>query len=119
MPMPRDVGVIDLMLAVPGENSDQFYDWIKPMLMDKESHEQFSMPAQYMFKDIPDTGRQDDYIAYTLEQMDKHGIERAMIGVGKFSEANAEALRRHPDRFFGSYEANPNKGMDEVRTIVA
>jgi predicted TIM-barrel fold metal-dependent hydrolase len=39
--------------------------------------------------------------------------------VGKFSDVHAEALRRHPDRFFGAYEANPNNGMDEVRTIVA
>ena len=89
------------------------------MLMDKESHEMFKMPAQYMFKDIPDSGKQEDYIAYTLQQMDKHGIERAMIGVGKFSDVHAEALRRHPDRFFGAYEANPNNGMDEVRAIVA
>ena len=89
------------------------------MLLDKESHEMFKMPAQYMFKDIPETGKQEDYIAYTLAQMDKHGIEKAMIGVGKFSDVHAEALRRHPDRFFGSYEANPNNGMDEVRTIVA
>ncbi len=53
MPMPTDIAVIDLMLAVPGEDSSQFYEWIKPMLMDKESHEMFKMPAQYMFKDIP------------------------------------------------------------------
>jgi predicted TIM-barrel fold metal-dependent hydrolase len=119
MPMPRDVGVIDLMLAIPGEDNSHFYDWIKPMLMDRESHDIFSMPAQYMFRDIPDTGKQDDYITYTLEQMDKHGIERAMIGVGEFSGMQAEALRRFPQRFFASYEANPNRGMDEVRRIEA
>lgn len=119
MPMPRDIGVIDLMLGIPGEDSSRFYEWIKPMLMDRESHEMFSMPAQYMFKDIPDSGRQEDYIAYTLEQMDKHGIEKAMIGVGRFSELQNEALRRHPERFFGCYEANPNRGMEEVRAIVA
>jgi predicted TIM-barrel fold metal-dependent hydrolase len=119
MTMPSNIKVIDLMLSVPGEDNSQFYDWIKPMLMDKESQETFSMPAQYMFKDIPDSGKQEDYISYTLEQMDKHNIERAMIGVGKFGDVNAEALRRHPDRFFGSYEANANRGMEEVRTIVA
>jgi uncharacterized protein len=119
MPMPTDVGVIDLMLSVPGVDSSQYYDWIKPMLMDRESHEMFNMPAQYMFKDIPDAGDREDYISYTLEQMDKHAIERAMIGVGKFGDVHATALRRHPDRFFGSYEANANLGMEEVRTIVA
>lgn len=118
MAMPRDIGVIDLMLGIPGDNSDQFYEWIKPMLLDRESHELFKMPAQYMFKDLPETGEQDDYIAYTLAQMDKHGIERAMISVG-FNELQEEALRRHPDRFFASAEANPNRGMEEVRRIVA
>ena len=119
MPMPKDVGVIDLMLAVPGDDTSHFYEWIKPMLMDRESHEMFKMPAQYMFKDIPETGKQEDYIAYTLAQMDKHNIERAMIGIGRHSDVHAEALRRHPERFFASYEANPNNGMEEVRAIVA
>lgn len=118
MPMPTDIGVIDLMLAIPGDDNSSFYDWIKPLLLDRESHEQFSMPAQYMFKDIPDTSGEVDPIAYTLAQMDKHGIERAMIGLG-FSELQEKALRAHPDRFFASYEANPNRGMDEVRKIVA
>ena len=119
MPMPTDSKVVDLMLSVPGEDQEQYYDWIKPLLMDRESHEMFKMPAQYMFKDIPDTGRQEDYISYTLDQMDKHNIERAMICIGKFGSVHAEALRRHPDRFFANYEANANNGMDEVRTIVS
>ncbi|HAN26916.1 MAG TPA: amidohydrolase, partial [Haliea salexigens] len=119
MPMPTDIGVIDLMLAVPGDDNSNFYEWIKPMLMDKQSHEMFKMPAQYMFKDIPQIDGQDDYVAYTVAQMDKHNIERAMIGVGPYAEQHKEALRRFPDRFFACYEANPNNGMDEVRTIVA
>ena len=89
------------------------------MLMDKQSHEMFKMPAQYMFKDIPQIDGQEDYVAYTVAQMDKHNIERAMIGVGPYAEQHKEALRRFPDRFFACYEANPNNGMDEVRTIVA
>ena len=60
MPMPKDIGVIDLMLAIPGDDSSTFYDWIKPLLMDRESHDLFSMPAQYMFKDIPDTSNKGD-----------------------------------------------------------
>jgi predicted TIM-barrel fold metal-dependent hydrolase len=39
-----------------------------------------------------------------------------MIGL---SHGQSEAaLAAHPDRFFGSYHANPNRGMDEVREIV-
>ena len=117
MPMPSEIGIIDLMLAIPGDDNSSFYDWIKPLLLDRESHDMFNMPAQYMFKDIPDTGKHEDYIAYTLQQMDKHGIARAMIGLG-FSELQESALRQHPNRFFASYEANPNRGMEEVRKIV-
>jgi predicted TIM-barrel fold metal-dependent hydrolase len=48
--------------------------------------------------------------------MDAFGIEKAMIGVQH--DISQRAIREHPDRFFGSYHANPNRGMDEVRDIV-
>ena len=91
---------------------------MKPLLMDEESRTMFKMPAQYMFKDIPDTGKKEDYVAYTVEQMDKHNIQIAMLGIDDHNEVAKEALRRHPDRFICSYEANPNNGMEEVRKIV-
>ena len=90
---------------------------MKPLFLDEESQRVFEMPAQYMFKDMPKAGKQDDYIAYTVAEMDKHGIERAMVGVDDDNAITREALERHPDRFFGSYNANPNRGMDEVRKI--
>ena len=101
MAMPTDIKVIDLMLSVPGEDNSQWYEFMKPLLMDEESRNMFKMPAQYMFKDIPDSGKKEDYIAYTVEQMDKHNIERAMLGVDDHNEI-----------------ANPNNGMDEVRKMV-
>jgi hypothetical protein len=109
---------VDLMLSVPGEDNSQWYEFMKPLLMDEESRTMFKMPAQYMFKDIPDTGKKEDYIAYTIEQMDKHNIERAMLGIDDHNEVAKEAYKRHPDRFFTSLEVNPNNGMDEVRKIV-
>ncbi|WP_373081543.1 amidohydrolase family protein [Zhongshania sp.] len=118
MAMPNDIKVIDLMLSVPGEDNTQWYEFMKPLLMDEESRTMFKMPAQYMFKDIPESGKKEDYIAYTIEQMDKHNIERAMLGIDDHNEIAKEALRRHPDRFFCSLEVNPNNGMDEVRKMV-
>ncbi|MAY39349.1 MULTISPECIES: amidohydrolase family protein [Spongiibacter] len=118
MPMPSDIKVVDLMLSVPGEDNSQWYEFMKPLLMDEESRTMFKMPAQYMFKDIPDTGKKEDYVAYTVEQMDKHNIQIAMLGIDDHNEVAKEALRRHPDRFICSYEANPNNGMEEVRKIV-
>ncbi len=118
MAMPSGIPVIDLMLSVPGEDNSHWYEFMKPLLMDEESRNMFKMPAQYMFKDIPDSGRKQDYIAYTLAQMDKHNIQRAMLGIDDQNEVAKQALQRHPDRFFCSYEANPNRGMDEVRKLV-
>jgi uncharacterized protein len=117
MGMPRDIGVIDLMLNIPGADNSGWYEFMKPLLLDDESRHQFKMPAQYLFKEIPEAGDQADYVAYTLAQMDAVGIERALVGVGPDQPANTDALRRYPNRFIGSYHANPNRGMEEVRAI--
>ena len=76
MPMPTDVPVIDLMLAVPNDDTSNFYDFIRPLLMDEQSRQMFKMPAQYMFKDLPKVGKRDDYIAYTLEKMDEFNMKK-------------------------------------------
>lgn len=117
MAMPADIKVIDLMLNVPGDDNSEWYEFMKPLLMDEQSRQMFKMPAQYMFKDIPDTGKKEDYIAYTIEQMDKHNIQLAMLGIDDANDVAKEALQRFPERFVCSYEANPNNGMDEVRKI--
>lgn len=117
MTMPTNIQVIDLMLNIPGEDNSGWYEFMKPLLLDEESRKVFEMPAQYLYKDIPKAGKQDDYIAYTIAEMDKYGIERAMMGVDDDNEIVKTALTRHPDRFFCSYHANPNNGMDEVRRI--
>ncbi len=118
MGIPAGIGVVDLMLQIPSDDFSSNYEFLKPLLLDQESREQFRFPAQYMFKDVPKTGRAPDYVRYTLDQMDAHGIERAMIGVG-IGEADARrALKEHPDRFFGSFEVNPNLGMEGVRALV-
>ena len=118
MGMPTDIGIIDLMLAVPNNDTSNYYDFIKPLLMDEQSRAMFKMPAQYMFKDVPKTGVQDDYIAYTVAKMDEFGIEKAMLGVDETQYfTQNEAVKRHPDRFFACYDCNPNNGMEEVRKI--
>lgn len=117
MTMPTDIKAIDLMLNIPGDDNSEWYEFMKPLLMDEQSRQMFKMPAQYMFKDIPNTGKKEDYIAYTIEQMDKHNIEMAMFNIDDDKENSKEALKRYPDRFICSYEANPNNGMDEVRKI--
>ena len=118
MAMPRDIGIIDLMLGIPSPDQPSTYDFMKPLFRDKQSLEQFEFPVEYMFKDVPQTGRQEDYIKYTLEKMDQHGIEKALIGVSLDNEVSVKAVRQHPDRFIASGHADPNQGMDGVRRIV-
>jgi predicted TIM-barrel fold metal-dependent hydrolase len=117
MAMPTDIKIIDLMLSVPSEDNSGWYESMKPLLLDRESRDVFSMPAQYMFKDVPQAGNRDDYVAYTVAQMDKHNIERGMLQVDDHLETAKEALRRFPGRFIACYEANPNLAMEEVRKI--
>jgi predicted TIM-barrel fold metal-dependent hydrolase len=111
---------IDLMLNIPGEDTSSWYEFMKPLFLDRESREVFAMPAQYMFKDIPKVTDVPggDYVAWTVGQMDRFGIAKAMVGVDGTNTPNLDACKRYPDRFFASYQGNPNRGMDEVRNIV-
>jgi predicted TIM-barrel fold metal-dependent hydrolase len=115
--MPKDIGIIDLMLGIPSPDPKPAYDFMRPLFRDAESLRSFEFPVEYMFKDVPKTGRREDYIKYTLEEMDKYGIERALIGVSSGDATSAQALRRHPDRFLPSCGVDPNQGVDALRHI--
>ena len=108
MPDLPEVPVIDLMLGIPDENFHEHYGFLKPQLRDDGS-KTLVMPAGYMFKDVPVAGKRDDYIAYTLEQMDRHHIERAMIGV--------DPTRVRSDRW--PVRPGSNRGRTSRRTIRA
>ncbi|MCZ6805797.1 MAG: amidohydrolase family protein [Deltaproteobacteria bacterium] len=117
MPIPSGLKAVDLMMNIPDGDPTAWYEFIKPLLLDEESRKVFKMPAQYMFKNIPEISEQEDYVAYALAEMDKWGIEKAMLGISGPNSSNLDACRDHPNRFFSSYGANPNNGMEEVRTI--
>jgi len=117
MPIPSGLKAIDLMMNIPDGDPTAWYEFIKPLLLDEESRNVFKMPAQYMFKNIPQIEDQKDYVQYAITEMDKWGIEQAMLGISGPNSTNLEACRKHPDRFFASYGANPNNGMEEVRKI--
>jgi hypothetical protein len=54
MTLPRNVKIVDLMMAIPvSETNQEWYRQFAPLLMDAESREQFKMPAEYLFKDVP------------------------------------------------------------------
>jgi predicted TIM-barrel fold metal-dependent hydrolase len=118
---PGHIGAIDLMIAPPFREAKRTYTFLRANLRDRESLEDFEFPAQYMFKDVPHPEPGGDAVKFLLGQMDTYGIDKGMLGVS-FREGPSgdalRALREHPDRFFGSYEVDPNAGMDGVRDLV-
>jgi len=50
--------------------------------------------------------------------MDHFGIDKAMVGLGFEDTSSSRAIRDHPDRFFGSFNIDPNRGMDGIRDLV-
>tara|TARA_B100001248_G_scaffold60549_1_gene41614 strand:+ start:144 stop:1010 length:867 start_codon:yes stop_codon:yes gene_type:complete len=109
MSINKDIFTVDLMLGIPEqEDRSDWYTFMEPLLRDEESKSMFKMPAQYMFKDIPETGSHDDFIKYTLDQMDKFHINMAMVGFHESSEVKIKAGKDHPNRFFFDMPVNPN-----------
>ena len=118
MAYPSDIGVIDLMLGFPIDDRRAHYEFMKPLLHDKESAEDFEFPAQYMFKQPPHFEEKPDKVGHLVELMDKFGIDKGMVGARRVGDLGYEAIQRYPDRFFGSLEVDPNAGMDGVRDLV-
>ena len=112
---PVGLPVIDTMIAFPHEGTAQ-YDFIRKQTKDRESKEDFEFPVEYMFKDVPRGLPTDDPVSLLLQQMDRFGIEKAVIGVG--DDAAELALKTFPDRFVPSGAiADPNDVMGSVNAI--
>ena len=118
MGMPAGIGIIDTMMGTRAGSSasQQAYAFLKPQLKDAGSAA-MEMPAEYLFGEVPYRGDEPPQGApLLLPAMDAWGVERALISVS--NDSAEDALRRHPDRFVGSYEFDPNRGMDGVRDVV-
>lgn len=56
-------------------------------------------------------------LAAALAELDRFGVERAGIDVDEDPELARAALAAHPQRFFARCEADPQRGMDELRRL--
>ena len=118
MSYPDTIKIVDLMMGIPvSETNQEWYDSFMPMLKDKESIDQFKMPAQYMFRDVPQLEKTDDYVTFLVGEMDKYNIDIALVGYFEGSEAAVAAKKSHSDRFIFDFPVDPNQGMDAVRAI--
>ena len=130
MAMPSNIAIIDTMMGTRAGATakEQNYAFLRQgQLKDTES-QQMNFPAQYMFKDVPFSDQSRNAggpveeppqgADLLLPEMDKWGVERAMVGVSPANVIAQKTLADHPDRFFGAYEFDPNKGMDEIRMLI-
>jgi predicted TIM-barrel fold metal-dependent hydrolase len=97
MGFPSDIDVVDTMIWFPSEATA-------------------AAKVGYLFSDDLALPEGRGPVEYTLEQMDRHGIGRAVVDVD-LDPIGAGALAAHPDRFIGSCVVDPNQGMDAVRKI--
>ncbi|SFR89921.1 amidohydrolase family protein [Sphingomonas jatrophae] len=110
--------VIDLSLNIPVSLSNtEWYAPFLPLLRDAESRESFKMPAQYMFKGIPDLSKIDGFTDHTFALMDRFGIEIAMMGFNEGSPVTADVAARYRHRVLFELQIDPNRGVEEVRRI--
>jgi predicted TIM-barrel fold metal-dependent hydrolase len=111
-------GVVDLLIGVPAPTAEQAekYQRYLASLRDRESKEDFTFPAQYMFKHVPEFQDLDDPVAALVNEMDLYGVRIGMLNVATNLEAR-RAVQEHPDRFIASWDVDPNRGMDAIREV--
>src|SRR5215216_647744 len=113
--MPPGIGAVDLMIGFPHRDRRAVYDYLRKGAKDKETKEDMTFLAEYMFKDVPgDFDENEDPIEATFAEMDRHGIDIGLFGLTK---QTLEARDRHPGRVLLSLEVDPNDVMGAVRGI--
>ncbi|WP_347280164.1 amidohydrolase family protein [Frankia sp. CcI49] len=111
--------MIDTLVGFP-QDPAALYRSIRAILRDKESREDFVMPAEYMFHDVPASHLPGDVdpVGLVLGEMDRHGIDISLVSVSADPEVGGRALTDHPTRFAGAWTCDPNKGMAGIRELV-
>ena len=119
MAMPRDIAAIDLQMNVPtSEHNSEGYSVFAPLLRDRESRESYTMPAQHLFKDVPNLGKEKgDYVHAMVREMDRFNIEKGLIGVSDRFEHFDLVKGQYADRFILGTQVDPNGGVDEIRRV--
>lgn len=56
-------------------------------------------------------------VSLALEELDRRGVERAMIQIDESDALASTALASHPDRFFAAADADPHGGVAELARL--
>ena len=116
MGFPDDIGIIETFVGMPSRNRKEVYRFLSPHLRDES--QDYKMPAQYMFKGVPDDLENDvDPVAVLVDNLDRHSIETALLGFNPDLEDSVRALTEHPSRFVACLEIDPNDTMAAIRRV--
>ena len=111
----RAAGVIDTMVTVPGSR-DAWQATFAGIVKDAASSD-LEHPAGYMFRDLPTVDGTVDYLGFLLAEMDRHGIERALLPVAEGDEWGCRGTADHPDRLSGFHLVDPHTGVEGVDSL--
>ena len=117
MPAVGSIRIIDTLIGFPREDLRASNQWMLRQTRDRQSREEFEVPVEYMFHDIPEKRSvEGDAVEYTLREMDRFGVAIGMVSAGKGGAADV-AIARYPNRFVGSFSPDPNEGVEAVRKL--
>ena len=91
-------GVVDLLIGVPaptGEQAEKYQKYLA-QLRDRESKEDFTFPAQYMFKDVPEFADLDDPVETLVAEMDRLRHPRRHAATSRRTSRPAARVQRAP-----------------------
>jgi predicted TIM-barrel fold metal-dependent hydrolase len=115
MTFPSDPRAFDAMLGVPSNRES----WQKDFgtLVRDQASAGMRHGAAYMFKDLPEVDTSVDFVDYLIAEMDRWGVEAGLIPVSFGDAYGTRAVAAYPDRLFGNFLVDPNKGMNDVRAL--
>src|SRR5919197_867454 len=113
--MPEGIGIVDLMIGFPHRDRRAVYDYLRKGAKDRETREEMSFLAEYMFKDVPgDFDENEDPVDATFAEMDRYGIEIGLFGLTK---QTLEARDRYPGRVPPAGAGGRPEGVSGVRDV--
>jgi predicted TIM-barrel fold metal-dependent hydrolase len=114
--IPERKRAFDTMLGLP-PNRESWQRDFGSLVRDAGSLT-LRQPAGYMFKDLPVVDREMPYVDYLIAEMDRWDVEAGLLPVSlEPDDLGQQTIEAHPDRLYGSYSVDPNKGMADVANL--
>ena len=109
--------VVDAYVYVPPTNAEEEFAWMATQLKGQEFSAS-EYPVGHLYADRPHRPVDREPVEWVLSEMDRFGIEMAVVDIHPGDDEAAAILARR-DRFLPVLNVDPNDGMTALRTIDA